>query len=83
MCSLSILFGGLVGVFGTAFIYMAAGFGIPAFPNMQTFDIVVISACLVGMVALEGLLLWVSAKGAFNYCPAIFSSQTMEPQSTE
>ena len=32
VCTVSILFGGVVAVFGTGFIFMAAVFGLAAFP---------------------------------------------------
>lgn len=78
-CVLSIIFGGFVGVFGSSFIMMAAVFGIAAFPQMPSTDIAIISASLVGMVAVEALLIYGSVKGAMNYCPAVFGSAEPEP----
>lgn len=76
ICTVSVLFGGVVGVFGSSFVMMAAVFGLAAFPQMATPDKMFVSGALLLMVGVEAALLWVSAKGAINYCPAAFSSQT-------
>ena len=75
-CSASVLFGLFIAVVGSLYIYVGTGLSLASRVNSENSNYAPLIIVVGGMVAIEGLLVWVSIKGATNYCPAIFGSNT-------